>query len=94
MIEKFGIKQENDIGTFYNRIGLEPNHTKMFGVKDTDEIYRLTFDIHDDQSEPDWNAIEYWGWLDFSDMEYKVNYPPINEWACKLNLSVYKRLGG
>ncbi len=75
MIEKLGIKQENDFGTFFNRIGLEPNHKKMFGVKDTDEIYRLTFDIHEDQSEPDWNAIEYWGWLDFSDMEYKMVFP-------------------
>lgn len=75
MIEKFGIKRENDDGTFFTRIGLEPTHAKMFGVNDTDEIYRLTFDIHEDQSEPDWNAIEYWGWLDFNDMEYKMIFP-------------------
>jgi hypothetical protein len=75
MIENFGIKQQNEDGTFFTRIGLEPTHAKMFGVKDTDEIYRLTFDIHEDQSEPDWNAIDYWGWLDFNDMEYKMIFP-------------------
>ena len=75
MIEKFGVKRQNEDGTFFTGIGLDINHEKMFGVKDTDETYRLTFDINEDQSEPDWNAIEYWGWLDFSDMEYKMIFP-------------------
>ena len=25
---------------------------------------------------------------------FLVNYPPLNEWVCKLNLAVYKRSGG
>lgn len=75
MIEHFGIKRQNEDGTFFTRIGLDPTHAKIFGVNDTDEIYRLTFDIHEDQSEPDWNTIDYWGWLDFSDMEYKMIFP-------------------
>lgn len=83
MIEEYGVIQydkNNEI--YFNSIGLNPKFAKSYGVKDTDKIYKVKFDIHEDQSEPNLNAIEYWGWLDFDDNKYKMIWPNYKLFHC------------
>ena len=47
-----------------------------------DKIYEIILDKHEDQSEPNWNSIDYWGWLDFDDNEYKIIYPNYKLFHC------------
>ena len=82
MIEKYAVIQENNDGIYFSTIGLNPNFASAYGVKDTDKIYKVTFDIHEDQSEPKWNAQEYWGWEDFDDNQYKIIWPNYKLFHC------------
>ena len=82
MIEEYAIIQENDKGLYFTTIGLNPKFAHYWGVKDTDKIYKVTFDIHENQSEPNWDAQEYWGWLDFDDNKYKMIWPNYKLFHC------------
>ena len=83
MIEKYGVMQYNENNEMYfSSIGLNPKFAHFYGVKDTDTIYKVKFDIHEDQSEPDWNALEYWGWLDFDNNTYSMIWPNYKLFHC------------
>ena len=47
MIEKYAVIQENNDGIYFSTIGLNPNFASAYGVKDTDKIYKVTFNIHE-----------------------------------------------
>ena len=72
MIEEYAVICENENGIYFSTIGLNPKFAHYWGVKDTDTIYKVIFDIHEDQSEPDWDAQEYWGWLDKRENKFKM----------------------
>lgn len=73
MIEEYAVihyNKNNEI--YFSSIGLIPEFADFYGVKDIDKIYKVKFEVSEDQSEPDWNALDYWGWLNFDDNKFTM----------------------
>lgn len=82
MIKQYATLEENSNGIYFNHIGLNPKYAYHYGVTDKDKIYEIILDKHEDQSEPNWDAIDYWGWLDFDNNEYKTIWPNYKLFHC------------
>lgn len=82
MIEEYGVIQEKDNKIYFSNIGLDPKHSYCWGVTNSDKIYKVTFEVHEDQSEPKWEEQEYWAWFDKRDKKYKMIWPNYRLFSC------------
>lgn len=82
MIKQYATLEEKNGEIYFNHIGLNPKYAHYFGVSDKDKIYEIVLEPHEDQSEPNWNDIDYWGWLDYEDNEYKIIWPNYKLFHC------------
>jgi hypothetical protein len=82
MIKEYATIEEKNNEIYFNHIGLNPKYAHFYGVNDKNKIYEIVLEPHEDQSEPDWNALEYWGWLDYEDNEYKMIWPNYRLFHC------------
>ena len=84
--------QEKNYPHGYNRFGYRPIYSDECTIKYISDIGGYEEDYYGENI-PCPTINEILKWL-LKEKGIYVNYPPLKEWACKLNLAVYKRLGG
>lgn len=70
-IQETTVVYENSL---LRHFGINRQHAMVYGIDDASLIHNVQFVISDDQSEPDWNSDDYWGWWDYSDGKFTMIY--------------------
>ena len=65
---------KSDYGDFFTDFGIHKDHAHIWGVKGED-VLEVKMRVSENQSPPDWNAQEYWGWYDFELKEFSLIFP-------------------
>ena len=60
---------------YYDNFGIVPQLRNIYGVKKEIPIYKIVFSVSDNQSGPNWNLQEYWGWFSFSNNKFIIIQP-------------------
>lgn len=63
-----------DYGDFFTDFGIHKDHAHIWGAK-SEDVLEVKMCISENQSPPDWNAQEYWGWYDFELKEFSLIFP-------------------
>lgn len=63
-----------DYGDYYTHFGIHKDHAHIWGNK-VEDVLEVKMCISENQSPPNRNKQEYWGWYDFEQKEFTMIYP-------------------
>lgn len=63
-----------DYGNHYTHFGIDKRYAYVWGNK-SEDVLEVKMCISENQSPPNENEQEYWGWYDFEQKEFTMIYP-------------------
>jgi len=66
---------KNNQEEYFTKFGIIPQLKNIYGVKKETPIYELEMKISSDQSEPNWDVQEYWGYYRYEDEKFTIIMP-------------------